>query len=85
MARGSNASCFTARARGNAHAESDYDVAVFLRDLTDRAVEMNRLADISTEILEESGEFIHAMPFRAGAYEERSPLMHEVREDGVDL
>lgn len=76
---------YGSRARGDAHAESDYDVAVFLRDLTDRAVEMNRLADISTGILEESGEFIHAMPFRAGAYEERSPLMHEVREDGVDL
>ena len=36
---------FGSRARGDAHAKSDYDVAVFLRDMTDRFAEMNRLAD----------------------------------------
>jgi len=25
------------------------------------------------------------MPYRAGAWRERTPLMHEVRRDGVDL
>lgn len=77
---------FGSRARGDAYAESDYDVAVFLRDLSDRFDEMNRLADLSTKIIvEEDGPFIHAMPYRAGSYEERTPLMHEVRTAGVDF
>jgi predicted nucleotidyltransferase len=76
---------FGSRARGEAREDSDYDVAVFLRDLTDRQRELDRLADLGTDILEETGEFVHAMPYRAGSYIERTPLMHEVRLDGVDL
>ena len=76
---------FGSRARGDARADSDYDVAVFLRDLTDRPAELNRLADLGTDILNETGEFIHAMPYRAGSYEERTPLMLELRSEGVDL
>ena len=77
---------FGSRARGDAQPDSDYDVAVFLRDLGDRFAEMNRLADLSTDILDETGEFIHAMPYRAGFYnDERMPLMHEIRADGIDL
>src|SRR5690349_19121681 len=65
---------FGSRARGDAGTDSDYDVAVFLRDMSDRFAEMNRLADLSTRILDETGEFIHAMPYRAGSYNERTPL-----------
>ena len=72
-------------ARGDARPDSDYDVAVFLRDLGDRFAEMNRLADLSTHILDETGEFIHAMPYRGGSYAERTPLMHEIRAEGIDL
>jgi predicted nucleotidyltransferase len=75
---------FGSRAR-DAREDSDYDVAVFLEDLTDRWSELNRLADLSTDILYETGEFIHAMPYRAGSYQERTPLMHEIRTDGIDL
>ena len=77
---------FGSRARGEATPDSDYDVAVFLRELGDRAAEMNRLADLSTEILAETGAFVHAMPYNAGAYDdERMPLMHEIRVDGLDV
>lgn len=56
---------FGSRVRGDAHEDSDYDVAVFLRDLADRPAEMNRLADLSTKIIvEEDGTFIHALPRR---------------------
>jgi predicted nucleotidyltransferase len=77
---------FGSRARGDAHEDSDYDVAVFLRDLADRPAAMNRLADLSTKIIvEEDGPFIHAMPYRAGSYNDPTPLMHEIRTAGIDL
>src|SRR5271169_1109926 len=76
---------FGSRARGDAREDSDYDVAVFLRDMADRFAEMDRLADLGTDILSETGEFIHAMPYRAGSYDELTPLMLAVRSEGVDL
>ncbi len=77
---------FGSHARGDAHPDSDYDVAVFLRDMPDRPAEMNRLADLVTEILYEGGPFIHAMPYPAGSYnDERMPLMHEIRAEDIDL
>jgi predicted nucleotidyltransferase len=47
---------FGSRVRGDAGPDSDYDVAVFLRDMPDRMVEMNRPADLSTAILDRSGQ-----------------------------
>jgi acetyl-CoA acetyltransferase len=41
------------RARGDAHEESDYDVAVFLGSMPDRVAELYRLADLSTKIIVE--------------------------------
>jgi hypothetical protein len=72
-------------ARGDAHKDSDYDVTVFLKDLADRWPELDRLADLSTDLLDETGEFIHAMPYRGGSYNERTSLMREIRREGVDL
>ncbi len=76
---------YGSRARGDAVPDSDYDVAVFLRDMSDRMAELNRLADVATDILYSGGGFIHAMAYRAGSYNERTPLMHEIRADGIDL
>jgi uncharacterized protein len=76
---------FGSRARGDAHDASDYDIAVFLKDLTDRWREFHRLADLRTEILADTGVFIEARPFRAGGYRERTPLMEEIRREGVDF
>ena len=77
---------YGSRARGDAQPDSDYDVAVFLHDMPDRFAEMNRLADLSTAILDETGEFIHVMPYRSDAYnDEEMPLMHEIRSEGADL
>ncbi len=76
---------YGSRARGEAGPDSDYDVAVFFRDLPDRAAEMWRLADIGTEILYEVGRVVHAVPFQAGDYAERTPLMGEIRQDGIEI
>lgn len=76
---------FGSRARDDARPDSDYDVAVFLNGLSDRWSEADRIADLTTEIMEETGAFIHAMPYRAGSYRDRTPLMHEIRREGLDL
>jgi predicted nucleotidyltransferase len=76
---------FGSRARGDAHDDSDYDIAIFLKDLTDRWQELDRLADLRSDILDETEAFIDAKPYRAGAYRERTSLMHEIRRDGIDL
>jgi uncharacterized protein len=77
---------FGSRARGDAQEDSDYDVAVFLRDMTDRPAEMNRLAELATAILYDGGPFIHVMPYPAGFYnDERMPLMYAIRAEGIDL
>ncbi|HEU0154977.1 MAG TPA: nucleotidyltransferase domain-containing protein [Stellaceae bacterium] len=77
---------YGSRARGDAREDSDYDVAVFLRDMADRIAELYRLADLSTAILCEGGPFIHAMAYPAGFYNDpRMPLMYAIRTDGIDL
>jgi len=76
---------YGSRARGDAHPESDYDVAIFLRDFSDRWREMDQIIPIVTDILYEDEAFIHAMPYAAGAYREHTPLMGEIRREGVDL
>lgn len=76
---------FGSRARGDARPDSDYDVAVFLNEMADRWAEVDRLSVIETRIIEQTGAVVHAMPYRAEAYGERTPLMHEVRREGLDL
>ena len=76
---------FGSRARGDAHEDSDYDIAVFLYDLTDYWREADRIADIGTDILLDTREVINALPFPAGTYNQRTGFMHEVRSDGIDL
>ncbi len=76
---------FGSRARGDATADSDYDVAVFLHDLTDRDAELDRLAPIQSRIIDETDGVIHVLPFPAGAWAERVPLMGAIREEGLEL
>src|SRR5215467_10778882 len=57
---------FGSRAWGDAHADSDYDIAVFLEDLTDRWSEFHRLADLRAEILAETTAFLEARPIPRG-------------------
>ena len=76
---------YGSRARGDARPDCDYDVAVFLRGMDDRGAELWRLADVSSSIVDETGEVVHAMPYPAGSYDERTPLMREIQREGIDL
>lgn len=76
---------FGSRARGDARQDSDYDVAVFLRGIGNRFDELDRLAHLGTDLMDETGEVVHAMVYEAGAYNERTPLMREIRLEGIEL
>ena len=76
---------FGSRARGDARPDSDYDVAVFLKTLPDRWQERDRLAQLRVDFLDESGAFFDTKPFLTSEINERTPLMREIRRDGVTL
>ena len=76
---------FGSRARGDAGPRSDYDVAVFINNPRELWDELGTLAHITTNILNDTGAVISAKPFPARAYRQLTPLMHEIRDQGLDL
>lgn len=76
---------FGSRARGQARLDSDYDVAVFLKSLPDRWTELDRLADLRVRFIDDTGAFFDTKPYPAAAYRDQTPLMHEIRREGLDL
>lgn len=77
---------YGSRARGDATRDSDYDIAVFLKTMMDLYDEFHALAAIQVKLLDKTGAHVHAMPFAAGSWDHpSSPLMYEIRKDGVDL
>jgi predicted nucleotidyltransferase len=76
---------YGSRARGDHRPDSDYDIAVFIKDPGNFTKESAELAAVTTDILIDTGAVISATPFPAGAYRERTGFMHELRKDGLDL
>ncbi len=76
---------YGSRARGDARPDSDYDIAIFLKTLPDRWEELDRLAKLRVDFLDETDAFVDVKPYLAESYLEHSPLMHEIRGEGVEL
>ncbi len=75
---------FGSRARRCAP-DSDYDISVFLKFLPDRWAELDRLAKLRVDFLDETDAFFDTKPYPAEAYRERSPLMREIRQEGLEM
>jgi uncharacterized protein len=76
---------FGSRARGDHRPDSDYDVAVFLRDIGGVGEEIRRLVDLADPILADTGAVIGAVALPEGSYRDRTSFMGELRREGVDL
>lgn len=75
---------FGSRARGDEHEESDWDIAVFLAG-EPSSDDLNRLADLGTDLLYETGQVIQPLPIASRRLEEESHLLKAIRSDGVSL
>jgi hypothetical protein len=58
---------------------------VFIEEPGPLTVELDRLADVATDILDETGMVINSLPLRAGTYRRQTGFMQELRADGRDI
>jgi uncharacterized protein len=71
---------FGSRARGQAREDSDYDVAVIIRDISDRHHVRRVLSDLAYDHIL-SGFFIRPIPLSPDYFEPRKGRLTELAED----
>jgi predicted nucleotidyltransferase len=75
---------YGSRARGDAHEESDWDVAVFLRGPVG-AAELDALSDVGTSVLWDYGAVIQTVPLPVAREADTTQLLRHIRRDGISL
>lgn len=76
---------FGSRARGDAGPDSDYDVAVFLKNMPDRWAEFDRLLPLRVDFLTSYDADFTVLPFSDADYVRQTGLMHAIRTQGVPV
>lgn len=76
---------FGSHARGDARPDSDWDIAVFLKEPMETEAEACRLADAGIDILVDTGAVINSVRLPAARWTDRTGFMAELRRDGIAL
>ena len=77
---------YGSHARGDAHPDSDVDLAVILQALTSPWEELRRMDDVLWRHTLQSGLTVAATPISLAAWEEsRRPLVRAARADGIHV
>jgi uncharacterized protein len=76
---------YGSRARGDGHAESDYDILVLLSGDLDRKIEFERLRSIHHRILAEFQSMVSFRTMPEDAFCQRTGFMWNVRQEALDI
>lgn len=81
---------FGSQARGEATEDSDIDVGVILKTITDRRMVRDRIAELAYDVLLESGEDIQAVAITQDQWEfpetsSNPSLIQAMKQDGVTI
>jgi uncharacterized protein (UPF0332 family)/predicted nucleotidyltransferase len=76
---------FGSRARGDEQPDSDYDIAVFLKDYDWSWDEMRRLADLSVGILTDLNANVHVFPIPVEESKPSRLFTFNILEEGIEL